>query len=611
MTNDKLWENLYWAPELTRPDRFAIVLNSIIRKDSSDSEYFIYDQQAAKDAMKDELTQRNILQADEMRHNLSGTDSSLHDIDRFDLRQHNIHHFRSVNEQDNHTQLTHHDKLRLGKIGKQFNSQSRSSSSLNVQNYTSDDKPVFVFGSPEVGGGSNDATETRSKSSNHRAHVTAKQHKKVSDVDTVDVTRTDKHNLNLARDEQDYLNTARNNKEKYVNTQIDMNTNNFNATKMEKNAGKQHTLSRHDVVMFLRELSDHVYLEGDMIKPRPINARLIKIGNLSTNMKLFSSTVLVRMRSNVHVLPLRLPLRASLMNIHPNATWNQNGHTVAGQNSSLSFPFGLFVNDDQTIYVADSFYHRIVAWKEGETNEQVVAGGYGQGNDTRQLNGPSDVIVDKETDSLIICDRWNDRVVRWPCQNGTSGETIISNITCWGVTMDEQGSLYVSVRVKDEVRRYRRGESQGTTVAGGNGRGDHLYQLNEPLFIFVDRDHSVFVSDWGNHRVMKWIEGAKDGVVVAGGQGQGSSLSQLSHPLGVLVDQLATVYVVDRGNNRIVRWPKGAKQGNVIVGGNGEGTQGNQLNYPEGLSFDRHGHLYVADAKNSRVQRFAIEIPSN
>ncbi|CAF5115562.1 unnamed protein product, partial [Rotaria sp. Silwood1] len=202
--------------------------------------------------------------------------------------------------------------------------------------------------------------------------------------------------------------------------------------------------------------------------------------------------------------------------------------------------------------------HRIVKWKRGATSGQVVAGGNGQGSGDHQLNNPTDVIIDKERDRLIICDSWNRRVVRWPRRNGTSGETIISNISCWGLTMDENGSLYVTDYVKNEVRRYRRGESQGTVVAGGNGSGNRLDQLSCPSYVFVDRDHSVYVSDWDNHRVMKWMEGAKQGIVVAGGQGKGNDLTQLSSPRGVIVDQLGTVYVADLGNNRIMLWPKGA-----------------------------------------------------
>ncbi|CAF4663917.1 unnamed protein product, partial [Rotaria sp. Silwood2] len=254
----------------------------------------------------------------------------------------------------------------------------------------------------------------------------------------------------------------------------------------------------------------------------------------------------------------------SSTNIHPNAQWQQNGITVAGGNregneiNQLSNPYGLYVDDDQTVYVADTRNHRIVEWKWGATSGQVVAGGNGQGSGTHQLSHPYDVIVAKERDSLIICDGWNRRVVRWPRRNGTSGETIISNIGCVGLTMDENGSLYVTDEGKHEVRRYRRGDSQGTVVAGGNGSGNRLDQLSSSQYVFVDRDHSVYVSDLGNHRVMKWVEGAKQGIVVAGGQKQGNGLTQLSSPEGVVVDQLGTVYVADRWNDRVMRWPKGA-----------------------------------------------------
>ncbi|CAF3376286.1 unnamed protein product [Rotaria sp. Silwood2] len=314
-----------------------------------------------------------------------------------------------------------------------------------------------------------------------------------------------------------------------------------------------------------------------------------------------------------NLLFLSAPLRGSSTDIHPNAKWQHNGITVAGGNgpgygiNQLYSAWGLHVDDDETVYVAEVANHRIMEWKRGATGGQVVAGGNGQGKWVNQLSDPRDVIVDKEKDSLIICDNTNRRVVRWPRRNGTSGETIVPIIDCWSLTMDGNGSLYVTEVRKDEVRRYRRGESQGTVVAGGNGRGNRLDQLSDPQYIYVDRDYSVYVSDWGNDRVVKWTEGAKQGILVAGGQGQGNCLTQLSYPQGVVVDQLGTVYVADEGNDRIMRWPKDATQGNVIIGGNGRGGQSNQLNRPHGLSFDRHGNLYVADVGNSRVQKFNMD----
>ncbi|CAF3717048.1 unnamed protein product [Rotaria sp. Silwood1] len=308
-----------------------------------------------------------------------------------------------------------------------------------------------------------------------------------------------------------------------------------------------------------------------------------------------------------------VPLRASSIDIHPNAKWSQNGITVVGRNeygsgtNQLRYPRGLYIDDDQTIYVADYGNHRIVEWKYGATNGKVIAGGNGPGNEANQLNHPRDVIVDKERDSLIISDWGNNRVVRWPRQDSASGETIISNIACFGLTMDENGSLYIVDDIKHEVRRYKIGDTEGTVVAGGNGQGNRLDQLSNPCYIFVDRNHLVYVSDFGNDRVMKWEEDAKQGTVVAGGQGEGDSLTQLYCPEGVVVDQLGTVDVADSVNYRIMRWPKEATQGTVIGGGNGEGTQSNQLGNPIGLSFDRQGNLYIVDNNNHRVQKFDIQ----
>ncbi|CAF5180672.1 unnamed protein product, partial [Rotaria sp. Silwood1] len=80
---------------------------------------------------------------------------------------------------------------------------------------------------------------------------------------------------------------------------------------------------------------------------------------------------------------ISVPLRASSTDIHPNAKWSQNGIPVAGGNgkgsetNQLYWPYGLYVDDDQTIYIADCYNHRIVEWKSGATNGNVVAGGNG------------------------------------------------------------------------------------------------------------------------------------------------------------------------------------------------------------------------------------------
>ena len=289
--------------------------------------------------------------------------------------------------------------------------------------------------------------------------------------------------------------------------------------------------------------------------------------------------------------------------------------TVAGGNgdgnalNQLSSPHGLDIDDDnQSIVIADYWNHRIVEWKIGASHGKLIAGGQGQGDRLDQLNHPTDVIIDKETNSLFIADEGNRRVLRWSRRQGTTqGEVMVENVQCVGLAIDRQRHLYVSDGVEDEVRRYSIGDKHGIVVAGGNGEDNQLNQLDWSTYLFVDEEQAVYVTDENNRRVMKWNKGANEGIVVAGGQGPGSAVTQLNSGSGLFVDTSGTIYVADDANHRIMSWPKGAQQGIVIVGGNGRGNATNQLYSPVALSFDRHRNLYVADCFNNRVQRFDIQ----
>ncbi|CAF1193664.1 unnamed protein product [Adineta steineri] len=290
--------------------------------------------------------------------------------------------------------------------------------------------------------------------------------------------------------------------------------------------------------------------------------------------------------------------------------WKQNATTVAGGNghgqelNQLNGPLGIFIDEKNNIFIADSHNHRIVEWKYNAEEGQIIAGGNGKGNRMDQLNHPINVIVDQQNHSIIIADWGNSRVIQWMNQNQ---QILIHNIDCCGLAMDKSGSLYTSDCEKNEVRRWEMEEyNEGIVVAGGNRKGNQLNQFNSPTFIFVDEDQSVYVSDRANYRVMKWRKGAKEGIIVARGNGQGGNLNQLSYPAGVIVDSLRQTYVADCGNHRVMRWCEERKQGGVIVGGDGQGNQSSQLNGPMGLSFDDEGNLYVADSRNHRIQKFEV-----
>jgi len=208
------------------------------------------------------------------------------------------------------------------------------------------------------------------------------------------------------------------------------------------------------------------------------------------------------------------------------------GDIPINETHQCSYPLGVFIlsterwvvrnifyvrrETDQTIFITDQLNDSIVAWTKTATKGQIVAGGNGRGNALYQFNMPTAVLVDKTTNSFIICDAGNKRIIRWPRKHGTtSGTIMIKNIDCFGLAQDQQGYLYVSDTEKHEIRRYANGKyATGKVVAGGNGQGNDLNQFNFPGHIFVDGEQSIYVSDWNNARTMKWIKGAYQGMIL-------------------------------------------------------------------------------------------------
>ncbi|CAF3876054.1 unnamed protein product [Rotaria sp. Silwood2] len=182
-------------------------------------------------------------------------------------------------------------------------------------------------------------------------------------------------------------------------------------------------------------------------------------------------------------------------------------------------------------------------------------------------------------------------------------ERIDKNLPIWIVDGDHEEAIFRSQ--PDDMTSWI--PQAGELILPGTG---HFAFIQDPVVFtaFVKHfDQYIFISDTDNHRVIKSINAASEGTVVAGGQGKGNDLTQLSYPQAVIADSSGIIYVADEENHRVMRWFRGATQGTMIAGGNGKGIQMNQLNHPAGLSFDGHGNLYVADFYNHRIQHFDIE----
>jgi sugar lactone lactonase YvrE len=187
------------------------------------------------------------------------------------------------------------------------------------------------------------------------------------------------------------------------------------------------------------------------------------------------------------------------------------------------------------------------------------------------------------------------------------GECIANNSQGYGwsgdVHLDKDGQIYFSDGDNHRVLRYNPTDNTYTIVAGGNGQGSALNQLNVPYGIYVDVSKNVFVADYNNHRIVKWAQGATSGVIVAGNGTQGSGLNQLSGPTDVVIDAQNRVFVSELNNHRVTRWTT-PSTGVVVAGQGGAGSGLNQLNNPYNLFMTDDNELFITDHSNHRVVKY-------
>jgi sugar lactone lactonase YvrE len=306
------------------------------------------------------------------------------------------------------------------------------------------------------------------------------------------------------------------------------------------------------------------------------------------------------MSSMGHTTSLDITTRAT-----SESKWSSIGITVisGNGNSSILNPYGVAVDDQYFIYVAEKENYRISKWPpnpNGTASTAVFQTADGE------LNLPPSLYVKSPRHDIYVADESNNRVVLF-LNGSTTGSSILSVLSenspaVNAIYLDPNGTIFIGDVNGNRIYNWLTNE----TIAGGEGPGQDQNQFNEPKRFFIDSNYSLYIADANNNRVQKFLRGEKSGETVAGGYGLGSSAEQLSAPLGVVVDSKGNVIVCDSDNHRIQKWSQGAIIGETIAGylngTSGDGPDG--LNTPKGIAIDKDDNLYVADTNNLRIQKF-------
>lgn len=328
-----------------------------------------------------------------------------------------------------------------------------------------------------------------------------------------------------------------------------------------------------------------------------------------------------------------------------NGTIDFAGDGGPATKASLSFPAGIIVASDGTVYFADSgnrFIRKImpdgiirtVAGQGGQTGFSGDGGPAGRAT----LAFPIGVAIDA-SGNLYIADTGNERIRRvapngiittiagngYCCFSGDGHVAINADFSLpYDIATDPSGNLYILDRNGQRVRRVDAKTRVATTFAGNgilgySGDGTHALKasLANPMGLAIGRDGSLYIADQGNHRIRKVDTTTRIISTVAGNGTQGLSgdggpamEAQLNSPTGIAIDPEGRLYISDTGNQciRMIDPSKGLIHAIAGTGASGFSGDGGpavkaELANPTGLAFDEDGSLYIADSDNDRVRK--------
>jgi uncharacterized protein (TIGR03437 family) len=289
----------------------------------------------------------------------------------------------------------------------------------------------------------------------------------------------------------------------------------------------------------------------------------------------------------------------------------------------LQYPFGIAFDSSGNLYIADTYNQKI---REVSATAQIIktiagnlnpgSGGDGGPPTAASLYYPFGVTVDAQG-NVYIADTFNSEIRKVTAGASPTISTIAGSAKLGSglagdggaatsallnepvsIAVNSAGTVYFADLLNNRVRYVSQGtinELAGADHAQGDGGKATAAYLYFPQSVAEDSAGNLYIADTFNQEIRKV---ALDGAI--------STLAHVASPQSVVVDSSGNVFF-SQGNQIFKVDSKGNithVAGSATAGFSGDGGPASAalLNTPQGLAIDSTGNLYIADSYNHRIR---------